>query len=206
LVALSIPRTLSGSLIFSHEPVMRLVQRGADIPLDQLVAARRGYEAAIGWHAGANERAALAILRLRLALALGVDTPGGRAVLEAARDAARQALAGTPADPYLWAQLAEAELLLAGPGPGFAAALMRSVATGPHEPSLVAFRAKMGLDAWTALTPAQRDRIAEQVRVAALLQPERLRRAVTDPLRRQLVGEILQGRPELYARFRGETR
>src|SRR5688572_25485079 len=88
LVALSIPRIVSGSLIFSHEPVMRLVQRGADIPLDQLVAARRAYEAAIGWHAGANERAALAILRLRLALALGVDTPGGRAVLEAARDAA----------------------------------------------------------------------------------------------------------------------
>ena len=203
---MAVPRILSGALIWPHEPVLRLIQRGAEIPVDRLVEARRDYEAAIAWHAGANERASLAIVRLKLALSLGVETPGGRAVLESARDAAREALAGTPGDPYLWAQLAEAERKLEGPTPRFAAALMRSIATGPYEGTLTAFRAALGLEAWEALDPAQRERIAEQVRAAAVLQPDRLRRAVTDPLRQRLVAEILEGRPELYARFRGEAR
>jgi hypothetical protein len=124
--------------------------------------------------------------------------------LESAREAARAALSGTPGDPYLWAQLAEAELFLGGASPAFAAPLMRSIATGPHEPSLAPFRAGLGLRAWATLDPAQRDEVARQVQVAALLQPDRLRRAVTDPLRQRLVGEILEGRPDLYARFRGE--
>ncbi len=205
LVVLATPRIVSGVLIFPHEPVLRLVQRGAEIPLDQLVAARGDYEAAIAWHAGASERAALASLRLRLGLALGAASPGGRALLESARDAAREALAATPTDPYLWAQLAEAERIIDGPGPRFVAALMRSAATGPYEPTLVTFRAALGLEAWTVLDEVERASVAEQVRAAAVLQPDRLRRAVTDPLRLRLVAEILEGRPELYARFRGEA-
>jgi hypothetical protein len=205
LIAMAVPRMVSGALIWPHEPVLRMIQRGAEIPVDRLVEARRGYEAAIAWHAGANERASLAILRLRLALALGVGTPGGRAVLESARDAAREALAGTPGDPYLWAQLAEAERKLDGPSPRFVAALMRSVATGPYEGTLTSFRAALGLEAWEVLDPAQRERIAGQVRAAAVLHPERLRRAISDPLRQRLVAEILEGQPELYARFRGEA-
>jgi hypothetical protein len=80
---------------------------------------------------------------------------------------------------------------------------MRSVATGPHEPTLAPFRAALGLGAWDVLNDAERERIADQVRVAAELQPERLRRAVTDPLRMRLIAEILEGRPDLYARLRG---
>ncbi len=206
MIALAVPRLLSGAFVFPHEPVIRLVQRGADVPVYQLVEAQRGYQAAIAWHAGANERATLAILRLRLALAIGVATPGGRAVLESAREAAREALVGTPADPYLWAQLAEAERILEGPGPNFVAALMRSIATGPYEPSLTPFRAALGLESWAAFQPGERERIADQVRAAVLLEPDRLRRAVTDPLRLRIVAEILEDRPELYARFRGEVR
>lgn len=204
LMAMAVPRIVSGALIWPHEPVLHLIQRGAEIPVEALVQARRDYEAAIAWHAGAGERATLAIVRLRLALALGTATPGGRAVLESAREAAREALVGTPGDPYLWAQLAEAERMLDGPGPRFIAALMRSVATGPYEGTLTAFRGALGLEAWEALTAAQRARIADQVRAAAALQPDRLRRAVTDPLRLRLVAEILEGRPDLYSRFRGE--
>ncbi|HXV23429.1 MAG TPA: hypothetical protein VED46_04140 [Alphaproteobacteria bacterium] len=206
MIVMAVPRIVSGAFIFPHEPVMRLIQRGADVPIHLLVEARRGYEAAIVWHGGANERSALAILRFRLALALGVATPGGRAVLESAREAAREALIGTPADPYLWAQLAEAERMLEGPGPGFVAALMRSIATGPFEPSLTPFRAAMGLESWAQLQTTEREQIAEQVRVAAVLEPDRLRRAVTDPLRLRIVAEILEGRPELYARFRANVR
>jgi len=203
LLFLAIPRIVSGALILPHEPVIRLVQHGADIPVERLVEARRAYEAAIAWHGGADEWAGLAVLQLRLALTLGISSPGGRAVLESARESARQALARTPADPYVWAQLAEAERILEGPGPAFRAALMRSVATGPHEPTLAPFRAALGLGAWDVLNDAERERIADQVRVAAELQPERLRRAVTDPLRMRLIAEILEGRPDLYARLRG---
>jgi hypothetical protein len=204
LILLAGPRIVSGALIWPHEPVLRLIQRGAEIPIEALVAARRDYEAAIAWHAGASERATLAIVRLRLALALGPATPGGRAVLESAREAAREALVGTPGDPYLWAQLAEAERTLDGVSPRFVAALMRSIATGPYEGTLTAFRAALGLEAWEALDEGQRARIAAQLRAAAALQPDRLRRAVTDPLRLRLVAELLEGRPDLYARFRGE--
>jgi hypothetical protein len=204
LTAMAVPRIVSGALIWPHEPALHLIQRGADLPVEALVQARRDYEAAIAWHAGASERATLAIVRLRLALALDPATPGGRAVLESAREAAREALVGTPGDPYLWAQLAEAERMLDGPGPRFIAALMRSVATGPYEGTLTAFRGALGLEAWEALNAAQRERIAGQVRAAAALQPDRLRSAITDPLRLRLVAEILEGRPDLYSRFRGE--
>ena len=185
--------------------MLRLVKRGAPIPAERLIEARRAYEAALAWHGGAAERAALASIRLRLALALGVASPGGRAVLESAREALREALAGTPGDPYLWAQLAEAELILDGPAPPFSTALMRSIATGPFEPSLVPVRAAMGLDTWAALEEGPRRHIADQVRAAAVLQPDRLRRAITDPLRERLVEEILEGRPELLARIGGES-
>src|SRR5688572_6726753 len=70
LIILAVPRIVSGALIWPHEPVLRLIQRGAEVPIEALVAARRDYEAAIAWHAGAGERATLAIVRLRLALAL----------------------------------------------------------------------------------------------------------------------------------------
>ena len=89
LMAMAVPRIVSGALIWPHEPVLHLIQRGAEIPVEALVQARRDYEAAIAWHAGAGERATLAIVRLRLALALGTATPGGRAVLGSARDMKR---------------------------------------------------------------------------------------------------------------------
>ena len=204
LTALSAPRLVAGLLIFDQEPVLRLIQRGAPIPPERLIEARRAYEGALAWHGGAAERTALASIRLRLALALGTASPGGRAVLESAREALREAIAGTPGDPYLWVQLAEAELTLNGPGAPFSAALMRSIESGPFEPGLAPLRAAMGLATWAELDEGARARIADQVRIAAVLKPDRLRRAVTDPLRERLVEEILEGRPELLARFRGE--
>jgi hypothetical protein len=204
LIALSAPRLVSGLLIVSQEPVLRLIQRGAPIPAERLIEARRAYEAALAWHGGAAERTALARIRLRLALTIGTESPGGRAVLESARDALREAIAGTPGDPYLWVQLAEAELMLNGPGAFFAAALMRSIETGPFEPSLAPLRAAMGLETWAELDEGARERVADQVHIAAVLMPDRLRRAVTDRLLERLVEEILEGRPELLARFRGE--
>src|SRR4051812_6022481 len=74
LVLMGMPRILSGAFIFSHEPVLRLIQRNAEVPMDRLLAAEQAYEAAIAWHAGAQERAALAGLRRHLGLMLGSDT------------------------------------------------------------------------------------------------------------------------------------
>jgi hypothetical protein len=204
LVIMSVPRIISGALILPHEPVIRLIQRNAEVPMDRLIAAQHAYEAAIAWHAGAEERIALAGLRRRLGLRLGADTSAGRAFLETAREAALDALATTPTNPYLWAQLADSEQIIEGPGPRFRKALTRSIETGPFEPTLVTFRAALGLENWTALGEGEKKLIAEQVHDAAALQPTWLRRAVTDPLRQRLVNEILENEPDLYARYRGE--
>lgn len=201
---MGMPRILSGAFILSHEPVLRLIQRNAEVPMDRLLAAEQAYEAAIAWHAGAQERAALAGLRRHLGLMLGSDTQAGRAFLEAARQAERDALATMPSNPYLWAQLAQTERLLDGPTARFATALTRSIASGPFEPTLLTFRAGLGLQNWTALDASAKKLIADQVRAAALLQPSWLRRAISDPLQQRLVGEMLEGEPQLYARFRGE--
>src|SRR5512145_1577315 len=91
LITLSAPRLVAGLLIFDQEPVLRLIQRGAPSPAERLIEARRAYEGALAWHGGAAERTALASIRLRLALALGTASPGGRAVLESAREALREA-------------------------------------------------------------------------------------------------------------------
>jgi hypothetical protein len=204
LVLMSIPRIISGAFILAYEPVIRLIQHNGQLPTDRLLAAQSAYESALAWQGGAEERSALASLRRRSGLALGADSAAGRAFLESARQAERDALATTPANPYLWAQLAQTERILDGPTPRFTAALMRSIVTGPFEPNLLTFRATLGLENWTALSTGEKKLVADQVRAAALLQPAWLRRAINDPLRQRLVLEILAAEPQLYARFRGD--
>jgi hypothetical protein len=203
LVLMAIPRIVSGAFILAYEPVIRLIQHNGEVPIDRLLAAQSAYESAIAWHAGAEERSTLASLRRRSGLMLGADSAVGRGFLESARQAERDALATTPTNPYLWAQLAQSERILDGPTPRFTAALMRSIATGPFEPTLLTFRAALGLENWTALSSEEKKLVADQVRAAALLQPAWLRRAINDPLRLRLVLEILETEPQLYAGFRG---
>ena len=205
LVFMSIPRIISGALILPYEPVVRLIQHNGEVSIDRLLAAQSAYERAIAWHAGAEERSVLASLRRQSALMLGADSGVGRAFLESARQAEQDALATTPANPYLWAQLAQSERILDGPTPLFATALMRSIATGPYEPTLLTFRAALGLENWTALSAAEKRLVAAQLHAAALLQPAWLRRAINDPLRRRLALEILESEPQVYAGFRGES-
>jgi hypothetical protein len=199
------PRLIAGLLIAPHEPTVRLVERHNPPSREDLLDARRAYEGALAWYDGAEEWRVLAGLRLVLALQLGTDTAQGQAMLDSARQTVRTALAHAPSDPYLWAELAEAEQLTNGFGPAFVAALHRSIATGPFEPTLVAFRANVGLDAWLALAPATRDLVKQQIRAAALLQPAELRQAAQWPLRRRLIEEALADRPDLYARFQGDS-
>ena len=126
-------------------------------------------------------------------------------MLDATREAAHGALLERPANPYLWAQLAETELLSQGSGPAFAAALARSIALAPNEPSLIPFRARLGLGAWVSLDGSAREAVAGQVVRAARFTPDVLRKFATEPLRRRLVGELLAERPELYARVFAEA-
>jgi hypothetical protein len=201
LVILAIPRLIAGWLILEHEPTVRRVQYGHPLPLEALIAARRDYEASLLWRAGGQERAALASILLRMANQLGIENPGGRAVLEAARDAVGATLRVRPADPYSWARLAETERLLRGTGPVFQAALLRSIETGPHEPSLLPFRVALGVQSWVALDEGLRQAVAAQIRILAGIDPGPLQRiAKASPLHRRLQTEILSGRPELHAR------
>src|SRR5262249_12501469 len=141
LVIQAAPRLVAGILIAPHEPTVRLIARHNLPSRQNLLAARRAYEGALAWHDGAGEWTPLAHLRRETALDLGgLDTAEGQVLLDSARETLRIALAHAPTDPYLWAELAEADRLSHSFKPDFAAALRRSVVMGPFEPTLAAFR------------------------------------------------------------------
>jgi len=201
LLVLAAPRLVGGLFIAEHETVLRNIARGRLVSAEELLAARRDYEASLPWFGGGREWAALGRLGLHLAIAPEVGEGAARALLEASAEAYRQAVRHAPADTFAWAGLSEVEMLLHGPGRPFQTAYERSIATGPAEPALARFRLRVGLAYWPELAPEARDAMVRQVRVAALIAPTVLATEARTPMLRDLVAGILADRPDLYARF-----
>jgi hypothetical protein len=98
-----------------------------------------------------------------LATGLAARSP---AVAEPGRDALRTALAGTPADPRGWYELARLEREQSGAPAAMAKALRVSILTGPREPGLVLPRLELALPDLAAFERDDRALVLEQVRRA----------------------------------------
>ncbi len=206
LLTMATPRLLSGLKIEGYDRLFRDLAAGRPVGGETLVRAAADFEAALGWIEEANERADLATLNYAIARELGFSSDSGRLYLERSRDNNRLALAGNPAQPYGWVQLAIAEEALSGASARSVAALFASFARAPLQPRLAVLRTGLGLRNWTLLDATQRSRIADEALVAAASDPRALARAVPSPALWGILQDLLLPRPELLQAVAVERR
>lgn len=202
LLAMAVPRLLAGLETLPHEPLFRDLAAGRPVAAERLARAIDDYGAALAWHDEADERADLATLNYAMALLAGFEQDLGRLHLARSLEHNRRALAGNPAQPYAWVQVAIAEEALHGPSRRSLAALFASFARAPLQPRLAVLRTGLGLRSWTLLDAAQRAVIAREALVAAETNPRGLARAVPGGALWSLLQDLLIERPELLLAVR----
>ncbi len=198
LLSFGLPRGVAAALVAPHDALMPRLAAGDPLVAPQLTPAVAAHVKALAWHDSAHLHQRLG--QLHFALARASASPAAR--LQGLRQSAAahvEALARNPMLPYAWTQLALARLELAGPGPDFAAAYARAVEVSPALPALVFGRVRAGLAAWPRLDPATRDLLADDVAVAAKIDPRRLIRAAGTTNRLALLQRLLSAHPALLA-------
>jgi len=174
LVALAWPQFMAALARTSGDTVIAGIGHG-HVPDGQ--ALNRGLASrstATNWWPLPRDLGDLALLQIVQARAMDPALQGGqrRLMLDRAVATARDALARGPADPILWMRLAEAGFLRDGLAPQVAAPLMQSMRLGPTRQALILPRLELGFILYGQLSEPQRAQLAEQIRLAALWQPE----------------------------------
>ena len=106
LIAMAAPRLVAGLLIAPHDELVRGLSRETIGKGPALAEASADYEAALTWDDEANSAAQLATLDYLLAQSVGFESEAGLTWLRRTLAAARRAVAGNPAQPYTWVQIA----------------------------------------------------------------------------------------------------
>ncbi len=191
------PRLIAGLLTAPYDGDLRRVIKGNPIEGQRLAQAAADYLDALAWDDEANAAADLATLDYLLAQSLGFDSEGGHAYLERALAAARRAVAGNPAQPYTWVQMSIALERLEGVSSRSVGALVESMRRARYQPRLALLRSSLALRAWTLLDTEGRALAAEQLLLAAELNPKALAAAVPSPSLWRVVQDILVAQPAL---------
>jgi len=129
------------------------------------------------------------------------QNPIAAAELEFAR-----AIAEAPGNAVAWARLAQARYVSEGGSRGTVDALMMSIRLARVEPFLLADRAAVGLPIYASLSPDERLRIADQVRLLAHMSAEtmdQLAEIAHDTNTTLTVVSILSGDLDALYRFDG---
>lgn len=197
LVAMATPRLVAGLLVAPYDGELREMAKGRPVEGQVLAAAVLAYEDALAWHDEANAAAELAGINYVLARGLGFGSDAGRVYLERTLAAARRAVAGNPAQPYAWLQIAIALEALEGPSAKSVAALVESLRRAPYQPRLAALRAGLSLRAWPLLDEEARELAALQVLLAAKVEPAALAEVVPSPALWRVAQDILLAEPAL---------
>jgi hypothetical protein len=199
------PRLVAGLVQIGGDPGVAAIERNLPTQPDLLDAAIASRQAALGWYAAPqyHDQIGFAAVRsvLRLA-ALSVKAPDAeKRARRLAIASFRQGLAGQPAEPYAWQQLALMDLMESGPSRRVGRFLNLSVRAGPQEPNLVVQRIAVAMMAWTYLDLETRLMFAGQIHGAAAY----LTRSLADMALRFGTGDfvktVLADRPDLKAKF-----
>ncbi len=197
LVGMATPRLVAGLLVAPYDDELREMAKGHPVEGQVLAAAGLAYEDALAWHDEANAAAELAGINYVLARHLGFGGDAGRLYLERTLAAARRAVAGNPALPYAWLQIAIALEALEGPSPKAVAALIQSMRRAPYQPRLAVLRAGLALKVWPLLDAEARALAGQQVLLAAKVDPAGLAGVVPSPALWRVAQDILLTDPAL---------
>lgn len=160
-----------------------------------------GREAAFAWYRSGSVLSDLAVLKMSAVAGTRVPSPERRRLVEAAIDLQARALTLSPADPYAWVRLAQAQALAAVPAAQVEKTLVMGLKYAPNEPGLVLARLRVGLLYWRGLGTAARDLLSRQMIVAARWMPGELVRLARARLLENDVAARLGADPVALARF-----
>ena len=197
LVGLAAPHLIAGFAELPARPVLEEMRKGVVLDDQYFEFAIDSKAASLGWISEGRGWASLGLLHFTAARRDGLATTNGRAKLAQSVMADRRAVSLSPGQAYAWARLARAELLRHGPSPRVALLLERAIAQAPYDPALVFGRLELSFLARRPLAPAMNDMVAEQVRFAARIAPQRLASLSRERYAMTMVRDALADTPEL---------
>ena len=201
VVALALPRAVSGILVAAAEDVSSALGRGERPAQARLAVAAAAHRAALDWFDSPSIRTDLAAIELARASEPALPPRLRRAFLDAAITDYRGGLARGPARPYGWTQFAEAAFARDRMRARLDPLLDMSMATARREPPLVFRRIELGFRAGRILDAETRTAIRDQVRLAAAAAPRPLAEFARDAFALGWVRDALAADPSLLRRF-----
>ena len=201
LIALAQPRLGAGLDMIPLKLTADRMRAGEPVPIPELKRAVQAGDAALARLADAGVQRDLGLVALDLAGRTELDPVARADFLGQAIAASRAALAGDPAQPYVWLRLAQAEARRGGLGPKVIQAYRMSLLTGPKMLDLLRPQVDLGLLLWPVLDPATRADVTRRIRGLARFKTWQLadiarRRLAIGPVRAALAAE-----PDLKAEF-----
>jgi O-antigen ligase len=151
LLALAVPRFVSLAIALPASQTHEGLSRQISMPVGRLDRAIGAAGAAAEWSNASRLLWSRGVAELAQAHRPGLDERPRRAWLERAEGSLAASLAGAPANPVAWAQLAYARLLLGRSRSQVDRALALSALIGPNHIPLLAFRASVAAAAWDGL-------------------------------------------------------
>lgn len=204
LIALAVPRLVSGITLAPHgETVARLgtLERLPMPPQPALYAAAESRRMALMAVKSGKSYAELGALQIAQARVAGFGSRAGGVLLDHAIGTLRASLALSPAQPYVWTQLALAVYAREPANENLPRLIRFATEMAPYEPRLVVRRADLGLAAWDRLDDPTRGLIAAQIRLAASHAPLALADAARRSGRFNTVRAVVDDNPALLRNF-----
>lgn len=201
LIALAIPRFLSGLPLSDPDPVLRTLADRETVDEKRLGDAARARLRSLAIVRSGRVSYELGLIRLHLARNAPDDLR--QQLLAEASDDTRIGILANPAQPFAWMQLVQLSMLR-NSDPGLRAAASYyplAVSTGPETPELVLPRVEIALVLWGRLDENGRERARQQARLLAFADPDRLAMVARRRLALREVRALLSDTPELLGRF-----
>jgi hypothetical protein len=175
LVYLGAPQ-LAAALLQYRAAAVLTQPAGGTYAGDELKTALIYVDEADRWWAEPANSFDSGVLVMRLAAPSGSRPGYDRELLKEAERRFERSLSEAPGNATAWGALADARRLESGAAPAAAAALKMSLALARYEPSLLAWRAEIGLALYSVLDDDGKAALADQVRLLG-------RRSVDDLVR-----------------------
>jgi hypothetical protein len=187
LVTMAAPRLVAAMLDAPADRVLFYLQRVANVTDEALIGLIAARRSAIAWHETAQGHRDVAEAELHLAH----RSQDAGSFAEAER-AVRQSLSIGPVDPHSWARLAHIAWHQNRDAHTASAALRASVQVGSYEPTLTAWRVRLILRLWDAVSAANRLIFATQIHQLAQDEPSTLAALAADPKSARIIDEALR--------------
>ena len=170
---LGFAQTAAGMLQIRGTATVDMLRSGAPILPQTLAAGIADFERADAWWREPANSISIGVLEAT-PTAAGVPVVTDQNPIAAAELEFERAIAEAPGSATAWARLAQARFVAEGGSRGTVDALMMSIKLARVDPFLLADRAAVGLPIYRSLSPEERLRVADQVRLLAHMSAETL--------------------------------